>query len=103
MMARDRPIHQGINALSMGHEEEAKPYLWEEPFNRLVEESWKSEVHALSHSALLQGTVVPKFYGSGVVITQANTCDIQSLTIIVESGAPVGVEGMGVEEPCKNV
>jgi len=38
----------------------------------LLEESWESEVDALSRSALLQGTVVPKFYESKIIVPQAN-------------------------------
>jgi len=65
-------------------DEEAEPYLWEEHFYRLLKESWESEADALSRLTSLQGTVIPKFYGSGNVVPPANTRGIQPLAILME-------------------
>ena len=72
-------------------DERAEPYLWEEHFYRLLKESWESEADALSHLLPLQGTVIPKFYGSAIVIPPANTRGIQPLAILMEyiQGTPL--------------
>ena len=65
-------------------DEEAEPYLWEEHFFRLLKESWESEADALSCLTSLQGTVIPKFYGSGNVVPRANARGIEPLAILME-------------------
>ena len=65
-------------------DEEAESYLWEEHFYRLLKESWQSEADALNRLLPLQGTVIPKFYGSGIVIPPANTRGIQPPAILME-------------------
>jgi len=72
-------------------DEEAEPYLWEEHFYRLLKESWESEADALNRLSPLQGTVIPKFYGPGIVIPQANTRGIQPLAVLMEyiQGTPL--------------
>ena len=72
-------------------DEEAEPYLWEEHFYRLLKESWESEVDALSRLTSLQGTVIPKFYGSGNIVPPENTRGIQPLAVIMEyiQGTPL--------------
>ena len=72
-------------------DEEAEPYLWEEHFYRLLKESCESEEDALSRLSPLQGSEIPKFYGSGIVIPPANTRGIQPLAILMEyiQGTPL--------------
>ena len=72
-------------------DEEAELYLWEEHFYRLLKESWGSEADALDRLSPLQGTVIPKFYGSGIVVPPANTRGIQPLAILMEyiQGTPL--------------
>ena len=65
-------------------DEEAEPYLWEDHFYRLLKESWESEVDALSRLTSLQGTVIPKFYGSGNVVPPENTRGIEPFAVLME-------------------
>jgi serine/threonine protein kinase len=65
-------------------EEEAEPHFWEEHFFRLLKECWQSEVDALNRLKPLQGTIVPKLYGSGNIIPPANTRGIQPLAALIE-------------------
>jgi serine/threonine protein kinase len=65
-------------------DEEGEPYLWEEHFYRLLKDSWESEADAFSRLTSLQGTVIPKFYGSGNVVPPENTRGIQPLAILME-------------------
>ncbi|KIM41968.1 hypothetical protein M413DRAFT_37144, partial [Hebeloma cylindrosporum] len=62
----------------------AEPYLWEEHYYRVMEDSWKSEKYAFNQLISLQGTVIPKFYGSGNVIPLPNTRAIQPFAILME-------------------
>ena len=77
-----RPDDFSVNLLY--EDEEAEPYLWEEHFFRLLKESWESEADALSCLTSLQGTVIPKFYGSGNVVPRANARGIEPLAILME-------------------
>jgi len=63
---------------------EAKPYLWEEYFYRYFMESSENEVEALNRLISLQGTAIPKLYGSGNVLLPANTRSIQPPAVLIE-------------------
>jgi serine/threonine protein kinase len=63
---------------------EAKPYLWEEHFYRYFMVSWENEVDALRRLISLQGTIIPKFYGSGNIIPPARTRSIQPPAVLIE-------------------
>ena len=82
-------------------DEEAEPYLWEEHFYRLLKEAWESEADALSRLTSLQGTVVPKFYGSGNIVPEANTRGIQPFAILMEfiQGTPLADIEVGKVNP----
>jgi len=58
----------------------AKPYLWEEHCYRYFMVSWENEVDALRRLISLQGTIIPKFYGSGNVLPPARTRSIRHPT-----------------------
>jgi len=68
----------------LNEDEEAEPYIWEEHFYRLLKECWKSEADALSRLSQLQGTSIPKFYESGIVIPSVNTRAIEPFAILME-------------------
>jgi len=63
---------------------EAKPYLWEEHFYRYFMVSSENEVDALRRLISLQGTVIPKFYGSGNVLPPAHTRSIRPPAVLIE-------------------
>jgi len=63
---------------------EAKPYLWEEHFYRYFMVSWENEVDAFKCLISLQGTIIPKFYGSGNVLPPAGTRSIQPPAVLME-------------------
>jgi serine/threonine protein kinase len=65
-------------------EGKAKPYLWEDYFYRYFMESSENEVDAYSHLISFQGTMIPKFYGSGKVLLPAHTRSIQPPAILIE-------------------
>ena len=61
-----------------------KPYLWEEYFYQYYMESSVNEVDAYSHLISFQGTVIPKFYGSGKVLLPPHTRSIQPPAVLIE-------------------
>ena len=63
---------------------EAKPYLWEEHFYRYFMVSSENEVDGLRRLISLQGTIIPKFYGSGNVLPLAHTRSIQPPAVLIE-------------------
>ncbi|KIM36041.1 hypothetical protein M413DRAFT_49101, partial [Hebeloma cylindrosporum] len=63
---------------------DAHPFLWEEDFYRYLKESSENEVAAFGRLRSLQGTVIPKFYGSGNVIPPPGTRAIEPPAVLLE-------------------
>ncbi|KIM37669.1 hypothetical protein M413DRAFT_77002 [Hebeloma cylindrosporum] len=64
-------------------DQEAEPYLWEEHYYRVMKDCWESENDAFSLLKSFQGTVIPRFYGSGNV-SPRDTRVIQPFAILME-------------------
>jgi serine/threonine protein kinase len=63
---------------------DAMPYLWEEYFYRYSVESSENEIAALTRLISLQGTLIPKLYGSGHVVPPMHTRRIQPPAVLIE-------------------
>ena len=60
------------------------PFLLEEKYHRYFMEMSKNEVDAYTQLLSFQGTVIPKFYGSGKLLFPPNTRSIEPPAVLIE-------------------